>query len=122
MSPAQSVDESLRKRVSTTTIRPIQKGNILNLGELWKYRGLLYYLTWRDVKVRYKQTLLGAAWAVIQPLGTMIVFTLFFGNLGQIPSDGLPYPIFAYTALVPWTFFANGVAKSSESLVLGANL
>ena len=79
----------------------------IKLRELWNYRELLYFLTWRDIKVRYKQTVLGAAWAVIQPFMTMVVFTLFFGGLAQIPSDGIPYPIFSYTALVPWTFFCN---------------
>lgn len=94
----------------------------LNLKELWRYRELLYFLSWRDIKVRYKQTILGVAWAVIQPLLTMVVFTLFFGKLGKMPSDGIPYPIFAYTALVPWTFFANGLTQSSNSLVQNANV
>jgi len=94
----------------------------LKLRELWEYRELLYFLTWRDIKVRYKQTVLGAAWAVIQPFMTMVVFSLFFGGLAQIPSDGVPYPIWSYTALVPWTFFASGLAASSNSLVGSANL
>jgi lipopolysaccharide transport system permease protein len=94
----------------------------LNLRELWKYRELLYFLTWRDVKVRYKQTLLGAAWAIIQPFFTMVVFSLFFGKLAKIPSDGVPYPIFSYAALVPWTFFANALSQSSNSLVGSASL
>lgn len=94
----------------------------LKLRELWQYRELLYFLTWRDIKVRYKQTVLGAAWAVLQPFMTMVVFSLFFGNLAQIPSDGVPYPIFSYTALVPWTFFATGLSSSSNSLVGSANL
>lgn len=94
----------------------------LRLGDLWAYRELLWFLVWRDVKVRYKQTVLGAGWAVIQPFFTMVVFSLFFGRLAQIPSDGVPYPIFAYTALVPWTFFANGLAQSANSLVGSANL
>jgi lipopolysaccharide transport system permease protein len=94
----------------------------LNLNELWRYRELLYFLSWRDIKVRYKQTILGVAWAVIQPLLTMVVFTLFFGKLGKMPSDGIPYPIFAYAALVPWTFFANGLTQSSNSLVQSANV
>jgi lipopolysaccharide transport system permease protein len=89
---------------------------------LWQYRELLYTLTLRDVKVRYKQTVLGAAWAVIQPVMTMIVFSLFFGKLAQIPSDGIPYPIFAYAALVPWTFFATSLQKSAMSLVSNANM
>lgn len=94
----------------------------LQLNELWEFRELLYFLTWRDIKVRYKQTVLGAAWAIIQPVFTMIVFSLFFGKLAKIPSDGVPYPIFAYAALVPWTFFANALNQSSNSVVASANL
>ncbi|MDA8325157.1 MAG: ABC transporter permease [Nitrospiraceae bacterium] len=94
----------------------------LKLGELWEYKELLYFLTWRDVKVRYKQTLLGAGWAVIQPFFTMVVFSLFFGKLGKMPSDGIPYPIFTFAALVPWTFFSNGLSQASNSLVGSANL
>jgi lipopolysaccharide transport system permease protein len=94
----------------------------LKLSELWEYRELLYFLIWRDIKVRYKQTVLGAAWAIIQPLFTMVVFSLFFGQLGKIPSDGIPYPIFSFAALVPWTFFANGLGQSSNSLVGSSNL
>lgn len=94
----------------------------LKLGELWRYRELLYFLVWRDIKVRYKQTALGAAWAVIQPFSTMVVFSLFFGRLAKMPSDGIPYPIFAYAALVPWTFFANGLEQSSNSLIGNSNL
>lgn len=94
----------------------------LKLAELWEYRELIYFLTWRDIKVRYKQTVLGAAWAIIQPLFTMLVFSLFFGRLAKVPSDNIPYPIFCYAALVPWTFFANGLAQSSNSLVGSSNL
>lgn len=94
----------------------------LQLHELWQYRELLYFLTWRDIKVRYKQTVLGAGWAILQPFLSMVVFSLFFGGLAQIPSDGLPYPLFSYAALVPWTFFANGLTQSSNSLVGSANL
>jgi lipopolysaccharide transport system permease protein len=94
----------------------------LKLPELWAYRELLYFMVWRDIKVRYKQTALGAAWAVIQPFCTMIVFSLFFGRLAKMPSDNIPYPIFSYAALVPWTFFANGLSESSNSLVGSANL
>jgi len=103
-------------------IRPSKGWVSLKLGELWQYRELLYFLTWRDIKVRYKQTALGAAWAIIQPVMTMVVFSLFFGKLGKIPSDGIPYPIFSFAALVPWTFFANGLNQSSNSLVGSANL
>jgi lipopolysaccharide transport system permease protein len=94
----------------------------VNLRELWEYRELLYFLIWRDIKVRYKQTALGAAWAVIQPFFTMVVFSLFFGRLAKVPSEGLPYPIFSYAALVPWTFFAHSLTHSSNSLVASANL
>lgn len=94
----------------------------LRLGELWMYHELLYFLIWRDIKVRYKQTLLGASWAIIQPFFTMVVFSLFFGHLAKIPSDGVPYPIFSYTALVPWTFFANGLGQAPNKLVGSSNL
>jgi lipopolysaccharide transport system permease protein len=103
-------------------VKPSKGWTSLKLDELWEYRELLYFLTWRDLKVRYKQTVLGAAWAIIQPFFTMVVFSLFFGKLAKIPSDGIPYPIFAYAALVPWTFFANGLNNSSNSLVGSANL
>src|SRR5256712_7597622 len=94
----------------------------LDLRELWDYRELLYFLTWRDVKVRYKQTALGAAWAVMQPLFTMLIFTIFFGRLARVPSDGIPYSLFAYAGLLPWTFFANAVGNSATSLVARSNL
>jgi lipopolysaccharide transport system permease protein len=90
--------------------------------DLWAYRELLYFLSWRDVKVRYKQTLLGAAWAVLQPVASMLVFTLFFGKLAGIPTDGIPYPIFVYAGLLPWTFFANAVTASGDSLVANSSL
>ena len=94
----------------------------LKLRELWQYRELLYFFIWRDVKVRYKQTVLGAAWAIIQPFFTMVVFSLFFGRLAQVPSDDIPYPIFSYAALVPWTFFSQGMTQASSSLVNHASL
>jgi lipopolysaccharide transport system permease protein len=103
-------------------VKPSKGWISLNLDELWEYRELLYFLSWRDIKVRYKQTVLGAAWAIIQPFFTMVVFSLFFGRLAKMPSDGIPYPIFAYAALVPWTFFANALSQSSNSLVLSADL
>ena len=103
-------------------IEPSKGWVSLKLNEVWEYRELLYFLVWRDVKVRYKQTVLGAAWAVIQPFFTMVVFSLFFGKLAKIPSDGVPYPIFTFAALVPWTFFANGLSKASNSLVGSAHL
>lgn len=94
----------------------------LKLRELYEYRELLFFFTWRDIKVRYKQTALGAAWAIIQPVMTMLVFSLFFGRLGKMPSDGVPYPVFAFAALVPWMFFAHGLTHASNSLVESANL
>jgi lipopolysaccharide transport system permease protein len=105
-----------------TEIVPSRGWVDLKLRELWSYRELLYFLTWRDIKVRYKQTLLGASWAILQPLLTMVVFNLFFGQLAKVPSDGLPYPIFSYTALVPWTFFASSITLSSNSLVGNSQL
>ena len=107
---------------SILRIRPSRGWRHLNLQELWEYRELLYFLSWRDIKVRYKQTVLGAAWAIIQPFMTMVVFSLFFGKLAKMPSDGIPYPLFAFAALVPWTFFANGLAQSSNSLVQNSNM
>ncbi len=106
----------------TVVIEPTSGWLSLGMREIHEYRELLYFLVWRDVKVRYKQTLLGAAWAILQPTLTMIVFSLLFGKLASIGSDGLPYPIFAYAGLLPWTFFAQGLSHSSESLVGSANL
>lgn len=94
----------------------------LQLAELWAYRELVYFLIWRDIKVRYKQTVLGAAWAIIQPFFAMVVFSIFFGRLGKIPSDGLPYPIFAYCALLPWQLFAHALTESSNSIVANERL
>jgi len=108
--------------LTTLRIAPSKGWVSLRLHELWEYRELLYFLIWRDIKVRYKQTALGATWAIIQPFFTMVVFSLFFGHLGKIPSDGIPYPLFSFAALVPWTFFANGLGQSSNSLVGNANL
>ena len=105
-----------------TRIRPTKGWVALQLKDLWVYRELLYFLTWRDTKVRYKQTVLGAAWAIIQPLFAMLIFTLFFGRLAHVPSDGIPYPIFAYAGLLPWLFFSNAVTNSGNSLVGSANL
>ena len=106
----------------TIVIKPSRGWVSLKLGELWAYRELLYFLTLRDIKVRYKQTALGASWAIIQPFFTMVVFSLFFGRLARVPSDGIPYPVFSYAALVPWTFFANGITFSANSLVGNHNL
>ena len=113
---------TVKASLPVTIVRPSRGWISLDLRNLWEYRELLYFLTWRDIKVRYKQTVLGAAWAIIQPVFTMVVFSLFFGNLAKMPSDGIPYPIFSYAALVPWTFFANGLSNSSTSLVGSANL
>jgi len=107
---------------SITVIEPKAGWVPVDFKEIWNYRELLYFLTKRDIKVRYKQTVLGGLWAVIQPAFTMLVFTLFFGRLAKMPSDGLPYPIFVYAALLPWTYFANAVSASGNSLVGSANL
>lgn len=93
----------------------------LNLSEYWERRQLLYFLIWRDIKVRYKQTLLGAAWAILEPFITMVIFSIFFGRLARVPSDGIPYPIWSFAGLVPWTYFSDAVAKSSNSLVGNAH-
>ena len=108
--------------IPTILIRPSRGWIALKLGDIWEYRELLYFLVWRDIKVRYKQTALGATWAVIQPFFSMIVFSLFFGKLAKMPSDGIPYPIFSYAALVPWTYFAGALSQSANSLVDSANL
>jgi lipopolysaccharide transport system permease protein len=96
--------------------------NAKYLSELWRYRELVYFLAWRDVKIRYKQAALGAAWAVLKPLLTMIVFTIFFGRLAKIDSDGIPYPLFSYCALVLWTYFANVLGQGGQSLVANSHL
>ncbi|MFL6289943.1 MAG: ABC transporter permease [Thermoanaerobaculia bacterium] len=105
-----------------TRIRPSRGWVALGLRELWEYRELLWFLVWRDVKVRYKQTVLGAGWAILQPVATMVVFSLFFGRLARMPSDGLPYPVFSFAGLVPWTFFSQGLSQSANSLVGSHNL
>ncbi len=105
-----------------TTIEPSGTWSSLDLKEIWTYRELLYFLVWRDVKIRYKQTALGAAWAIIQPLFTMLIFTLIFSRVAGIKSDGIPYPIFAYAGLLPWTFFSNAVTTSGNSLVGSSHL
>jgi lipopolysaccharide transport system permease protein len=103
-------------------IRPSKGFLRLNLRDVWEYRELLYFLVWRDIKVRYKQTALGAGWAIIQPVMTMVVFSIFFGRLAKVPSDGIPYPVFAFTALLPWQLFAFALTESSNSLVGSQNL
>jgi lipopolysaccharide transport system permease protein len=107
---------------SMLVITPPSRWIPLQLGELWEYRELLYFLIWRDVKVRYKQTVLGAAWAVMQPLFMMLVFSLFFGLLARVPSDGIPYPVFSFCALIPWQLFANALSEASNSLIGNQNL
>src|SRR5690606_15352965 len=116
------VDDSPRKTPAKVVIQPVNGWAALNLREMWNYRELLFFLTWRDIKVRYKNTIFGGSWSIIQPFFTMVVFSLFFGRLAQIPSDGIPYPIFSYAALVPWTFFQNGLTQSSQSLVASSKL
>jgi lipopolysaccharide transport system permease protein len=108
--------------IPTIIIRPSRGWLKLNLRDLWEYRELLYFLVWRDVKVRYKQTVLGAAWAILQPFLTMVVFSIFFGRLAKVPSDGIPYPIFTYTALLPWQLFAYSLTESGNSLVANQQL
>jgi lipopolysaccharide transport system permease protein len=103
-------------------LEPSQGWVSLQLGSLWEYRELFYFLIWRDIKLRYKQTVLGILWAVLQPFMTMVLFSIFFGYLGKIPSDGIPYPIFAYTALLPWQLFASSLAASGNSLVMNKSL
>src|SRR5215216_1947690 len=103
-------------------IQPTKRWNLLSFKDIWAYRELLFFLTWRDVKVRYKQTALGAAWAILQPLFMMIIFTIFFGRLAGVGSAGIPYPLFALAGLVPWTFFSNAITASGNSLVGSANL
>lgn len=98
-------------------IEPSRGWFSLKLHELWEYRELLFFLIWRDIKVRYKQTIIGAGWAIIQPFFTMIVFSLFFGKLAKIPSEGLPYPVFYYSALLPWTYFAGALQNATNTMV-----
>jgi lipopolysaccharide transport system permease protein len=106
----------------TYVIQPLRGWKSLGLREVWQSRELFYFLVWRDIKVRYKQTVLGALWAVLQPFLAMVIFSLFFGKLAHVPSDGIPYPIFSYAGLVPWTFFANGLGDATASMVNGAPL
>lgn len=108
--------------VLTITIEPSRGWVPLKLGELWEYRELLCFLTWRDVTIRYKQAALGVAWAIIQPLMTMVIFSVIFGQLAKLPSDGIPYPVFSYAALLPWQLFAGALQRAGTSLVGNANL
>jgi len=105
-----------------TIIKPSRGWISINFKELWQYKGLLYFLIWRDIKVRYKQTVIGVAWVVFQPLLTMVVFSVLFGQLAKLPSEGIPYPIFTFTALLPWQLFAYAISQSADSLVANKQL
>ncbi len=122
MSQALSKGFNSADEVPKIIIRPPSGWMPIDLKELWAYRELIYTFSTRDIKVRYKQTALGAAWAIIQPLFAMVVFTIFFGGLAKIPSEGIPYPIFSYSALLPWTLFAEGVSRSTSSMISNANI
>jgi len=113
-----------KAKLSTPFVRidPPRAWTSIDFRELWEYRELLYFLTWRDIKVRYKQTVLGALWAVLQPVSMMLVFSLFFGKLAKVPSDGIPYPVFTFCGLLPWQLFSHAVAEASNSLVGNQNL
>jgi len=114
--------EQTPESVQRILIQPSKGLFNFDLRELWQYNELLYFLVWKEVKVRYKQTIIGGAWAIIQPLLTMVIFTIIFGRLAKIPSDGMPYPVFTYTALLPWMLFAQALTRSGGSLVSNANL
>ena len=114
--------EQTPESVQRILIQPSKGLFNFDLRELWQYKELLYFLIWKEVKVRYKQTIIGGAWAIIQPLLTMVIFTIIFGRLAKIPSDGMPYPVFTYTALLPWMLFAQALTRSGGSLVSNANL
>jgi lipopolysaccharide transport system permease protein len=114
--------DSQQSALPLTVYEPTHGWLSLNLGELWHYRELLVFLTWRDIKVRYAQAALGASWAILQPLLTMVIFSVIFGNLAKLPSDGIPYPIFSYVALLPWQLFAGALQRAGTSLVGNANL
>lgn len=120
--PVASLSSGNLPEEPLVVIQPNKAWSAVELRDLWAFRELLYFLTWRDVKVRYKQTGLGIAWAILQPVLTMLIFTIFFGRLAGVPSDNIPYPIFAYAGLLPWTFFANAISNSGNSLVGSANL
>lgn len=112
----------VERAVPWVVIDAAKSGSAVDLGELWRYRDLLYFLTWRDIAVRYKQTALGVLWAILQPLLSMVVFTIFLGRLAGVPSDGVPYPIFSYLGLLPWMYFSGAVTRSGASVVGSANL
>lgn len=119
---AKDAQASWARKKSETVIEPQHGWKTIGCGELWRYRELLYFLTWRDIKIRYKQSVLGIAWAIIQPLMYMFVFTLVFGRMAGVASDGIPYPLFTFTALLPWTLFASGITQSGQSVVASSAL
>jgi lipopolysaccharide transport system permease protein len=112
----------IKSEPGTIVLRPSRGWTALNLRDLWLYRELVYFMTWRDLKVRYKQTLLGVSWAVLNPFLQMVIFSIIFGQLAKVSSDGLPYPLFSFTALLPWTLFANALNNASRSLVSHQNM
>ena len=114
--------QTIQQKANKIIIQPTKGWRHVDLSEIWLYRELLYFFTWRDIKVRYKQTLIGVLWAVLQPFLTMVVFSVFFGKFAKIPSDGIAYPVFVYAGLLPWTLFSQAVTRSSESVVTNANL
>jgi lipopolysaccharide transport system permease protein len=122
MSAAKSVSDGEPAREPLVTIRPRSSWELPDFKEAWQNRELLYFLIWRDVKIRYKQTALGAAWGILQPLFTMVIFTFIFGRLAKIDSNGIAYPVFAFAGLVPWLFFANAVTNSGNSIVGSSHL
>ncbi len=117
-----TLGEIHKKDLPLTVYEPTHGWLSLHLGEVWRYRELLYFLTWRDVKIRYKQTALGVAWAVLQPLIAMVIFSVIFGQFANLPSDGIPYPVFSYAALLPWGLFSGALQRAGTSLVTNANL
>jgi lipopolysaccharide transport system permease protein len=122
MTVSASITESVVTPLPVTVITPSRGWTDLRLRELWEYRELLFMLAWRDVKVKYKQAVLGVGWALIQPLLSMIIFTVIFGKLAKLPSDGIPYPVFTFAALLPWQLFSTALAHSGNSLVANSNL
>src|SRR2546423_2845588 len=116
------VEERNARSVATTVIEPSRGLADFNLREIWTYRDLLFFLAWRDINIRYKQTILGAAWAVVQPVMVMILFTIFFGRMASVPSEGVPYPLFAFAALLPWQYFSTALGNAANSLVNNSNL
>jgi lipopolysaccharide transport system permease protein len=116
------VDKLQQRPVPTIVVEPSRRLADFNLRELWDYRDLLLFLAWRDISIRYKQTVLGTAWAVIQPVLTMVIFTIFFGNMAGVPSEGVPYPLFSFAALLPWQYFSTTLGNAANSMVNNSNL